>query len=75
MKEDVIETEGVVLEALKNAMFKVRLENDAEIMCHVSGKIRKHYISILPGDRVTVVISPYDLSKGRIVFREKGKGR
>ncbi len=73
MKEDVIEMEGEVLEALRNAMFRVKLEDGIEIMCHVSGKIRKHYISILPGDKVTVVISPYDLTKGRIVFREKGR--
>lgn len=72
MKEDIIETEGKVLVALPNAMFKVELINGHTIMCHVSGKIRKHFINILPGDKVTVVISPYDLSKGRITFREKG---
>jgi len=72
MKEDVIEAEGEVLAALPNAMFKVRLEGGAEIMCHVSGKIRKNFINILPGDKVTVVISPYDLAKGRITYRTKG---
>jgi len=72
MKEDVIEAEGKVLVALPNAMFKVLLENGTEIMCHVSGKIRKHFINILPGDKVTVVISPYDLTKGRITYRTKG---
>jgi len=58
-----------VIDALPNAMFKVRLENDHEIIAHISGKMRKHYIRILPGDRVTVDISPYDLSRGRITFR------
>lgn len=71
-KEDVIETEGKVLSALPNAMFNVELENGLTIICHVSGKIRKHFINILPGDQVTVVISPYDLTKGRITFRSKG---
>jgi translation initiation factor IF-1 len=68
-KEDKIQLEGEVLDALPNAMFKVRLENDHEIIAHISGKMRKHYIRILPGDRVTVDISPYDLSRGRITFR------
>lgn len=72
MKEDVIETEGRVITALPNAMFTVELENGVEIMCHISGKIRKHSINILPGDTVTVVMSPYDLTKGRITFRKKG---
>ena len=63
--------EGEVLEALPNAMFKVELENGHEIMCHVSGKIRTNRIRILPGDRVEVAMSPYDLSKGRIVYRHK----
>ena len=63
--------EGEVLEALPNAMFKVELENGHEIMCHVSGKIRTNRIRILPGDRVEVEMSPYDLSKGRIVYRHK----
>lgn len=70
-KEDVIESEGEVVEALKNAMFRVKLDSGHEIMCHPSGKIRKHNISILQGDRVTVAISPYDLTKGRITFRLK----
>ena len=70
-KEDVIELEGTVLEALPNAMFKVELENGHEILAHISGKMRMHYIKILPGDKVKVEMSPYDLSKGRIVFRYK----
>jgi len=70
-KEDYIEIEAVVVEALPNSQFKVRLENGAVILAHVSGKIRMHYIRILPGDRVTVDISPYDLTRGRITFRYK----
>ena len=70
-KEDVIEVEGVVVETLPNAMFKVELENDHEILAHVSGKIRMNYIRILPGDKVTVAMSPYDLTKGRITYRYK----
>ena len=70
-KEDVIELEGTVLEALPNAMFKVELENGHTILAHISGKMRMHYIKILPGDKVRVEMSPYDLSKGRIVFRYK----
>lgn len=70
-KQDVIEIDGVVEDTLPNAMFKVKLENGHEILAHVSGKIRMHYIRILPGDRVTVEISPYDLSRGRITFRHK----
>lgn len=68
-KEDVIEVEGKVVDTLPNAMFKVELENGATILAHVSGKIRMHYIRILPGDRVTVELSPYDLTKGRITHR------
>lgn len=68
-KEDVIEVEGKVVDTLPNAMFKVELENGATILAHVSGKIRMHYIIILPGDRVTVELSPYDLTKGRITYR------
>ena len=68
-KEDVIEVEGKVVDPLPNAMFKVELENGATILAHVSGKIRMHYIRILPGDRVTVELSPYDLTKGRITYR------
>lgn len=70
-KEDVIELEGEVLEALPNAMFKVRLENGHEILAHISGKMRMHYIKILPGDKVTVELSVYDLNRGRITFRYK----
>ena len=70
-KADVIEVEGKVNETLPNAMFKVQLENGVEILAHVSGKIRMHYIKILPGDRVKVEMSPYDLTKGRITFRFK----
>ena len=68
-KEDVIEVEGKVVDTLPNAMFKVELENGATILAHVSGKIRMHYIRLLPGDRVTVELSPYDLTKGRITYR------
>ena len=70
-KADIIEVEGKVTETLPNAMFKVELENGVEILAHVSGKIRMHYIKILPGDRVKVEMSPYDLTKGRITFRFK----
>ena len=68
-QDDVIEVEGKVVDTLPNAMFKVELENGATILAHVSGKIRMHYIRILPGDRVTVELSPYDLTKGRITYR------
>lgn len=68
-KEDVIEVEGKVVDTLPNAMFKVELENGATILAHISGKMRMHYIKILPGDRVTVELSPYDLTKGRITYR------
>ncbi len=68
-KEEKIQVEGEVLDALPNAMFRVRLENDHEICARISGKMRMHYIRILPGDRVTVDISPYDLTKGRITYR------
>ena len=70
-KEDVIEVEAVVVETLPNAMFNEKLENGVVILAHVSGKIRMNYIRILPGDRVTVEISPYDLTRGRITFRYK----
>ena len=70
-KEDVLEMEGEVLENLLNATFKVKLENGHEVLGYISGKMRMNYIRILPGDKVTVEISPYDLSKGRITFREK----
>lgn len=70
-KEDVIEVEGTVLEPLPNAMFRVELENGHKVLAHVSGKIRMHFIRILPGDRVTVELSPYDLTRGRITYRFK----
>jgi len=69
-KEDVIEVEGTVVEPLPNAMFKVELENGHEVLAHISGKMRMHFIRILPGDRVTVELTPYDLSRGRIVYRK-----
>ena len=68
-KEEKIQVEGQVIDALPNAMFRVRLENKHEMVAHISGKMRMHYIRILPGDRVTVEISPYDLTKGRITYR------
>lgn len=70
-KKDVIELEGMIIDALPNAMFKVKLENDHEIIAHISGKLRMHFIRILPGDKVTVELSPYDLTKGRITWRKK----
>ena len=70
-REDIIELEGVVLKTLPNATFKVKLENEHEVMAHISGKMRMHYIKILPGDKVTVQFSPYDLNRGRIVYRTK----
>jgi len=70
-KQDVIEVEAVVVETLPNAMFKVELENGHQILAHVSGKIRMNYIRILPGDKVTVELSPYDLTRGRITYRHK----
>ncbi len=70
-KDGVIEVEAIVTEALPNTMFKVKLENGVVILAHVSGKIRMNYIRILPGDRVTVEISPYDLTRGRITYRNK----
>jgi len=71
MAKDVIEIEGKILESMPNAMFRVELENGHEILAHISGKIRKNFIRILPGDRVKVEMTPYDLSKGRITFRLK----
>ncbi|WP_099208141.1 translation initiation factor IF-1 [Urinicoccus timonensis] len=70
-KDDVIEVEGIVTDALPNTNFKVELENGYEILAHISGKLRMNYIRILPGDRVTVELSPYDLSRGRITWRNK----
>lgn len=71
MSKDVIELQGTVVESLPNAMFKVELENGYTILAHISGKIRMNFIKILPGDRVTVELSPYDLSRGRITYRFK----
>ena len=70
-KSDVIEVEGVVVEKLPNAMFKVELENGHQILAHISGKLRQNYIRILPGDKVTIEMSPYDLSMGRLLLRDK----
>ncbi|EAT14998.1 translation initiation factor IF-1 [Desulfuromonas acetoxidans] len=70
-KEEAIEVEGTVIEPLPNAMFRVKLDNDHVVLAHISGKMRKFYIRILPGDRVTVELSPYDLTRGRITYREK----
>ena len=72
-KSDYVEAEGIVLEAMPNTTFKVRLDNGHEITAHISGKLRMNYIKILPGDKVILEISPYDLTKGRIIWREKGK--
>ena len=70
-KEDVIEIEGIVVEKLPNAMFKVELENGHQVLAHISGKLRKNFIRILPGDKVTIELSPYDLTRGRITWRSK----
>jgi translation initiation factor IF-1 len=70
-KEEQIRVEGVVLETLPNAMFKVELENKHQVLAHISGKMRMHFIKILPGDKVTVELSPYDLTRGRITYRSK----
>lgn len=70
-KEDVIQMQGEIEESLPNATFRVKLENGFSVLGHISGKMRMHYIRILPGDKVTVEVSPYDLSKARIVFRAK----
>lgn len=70
-KKDLIKLDGTITEALSNAMFRVRLENGHEIVAHISGKMRMHYIKILPGDKVAVEMSPYDLNKGRITYRYK----
>jgi translation initiation factor IF-1 len=70
-KQDVIETEGIVTEALPNAMFTVELQNHHTILAHISGKLRMNFIRILPGDRVTIELSPYDLTRGRITWRSK----
>jgi translation initiation factor IF-1 len=70
-KEDAIEVVGKVLETLPNAMFRVELENGHRVLAHISGKMRMHYIKILPGDKVKIELSPYDLARGRIIFRER----
>jgi len=70
-KEDSIEVTGAVVETLPNAMFRVELENGHRVLAHISGKMRLHFIKILPGDKVTVELSPYDLNRGRIIYREK----
>lgn len=70
-KQDMLELEGVVVEALPNTIFQVELENGHKILAHISGKLRMNYIRILPGDKVTVEVSPYDLTKGRITWRSK----
>jgi translation initiation factor IF-1 len=71
MKEEAIEVEGTILEALPNARFRVELENGHRVLAHVSGKMRMYFIRILPGDKVKLELSPYDLTKGRIIYREK----
>jgi translation initiation factor IF-1 len=70
-KEQAVQVEGTVIEALPNAMFRVELENGHVVLAHVSGKMRMHFIRILPGDRVTVELSPYDLKRGRVIYRYK----
>lgn len=70
-KEEAIQVEGTVLETLPNAMFRVELENGHKVLAHVSGKMRMHFIKILPGDKVTIELSPYDLTRGRITYRAK----
>lgn len=72
MSKDVIEFEGTILESLPNAMFKVEIENGHQVLAHISGKIRKNFIRILPGDKVKVELTPYDLTRGRITYRLKG---
>lgn len=70
-KEEAIEVEGTIVEALPNAMFRVKLESGHRVLAHISGKMRMHFIRILPGDKVTVELSPYDLTRGRIIYRHK----
>ncbi|MDH3391352.1 MAG: translation initiation factor IF-1 [Desulfobacterales bacterium] len=72
-KEEAIQVEGIIVEPLPNAMFRVELDNGHKVLAHISGKMRMHFIKILPGDRVTLELSPYDLSRGRITFRSKNK--
>ncbi len=71
MKEEAIQTEGTIIEALPNAMFRVELDNGHRVLAHVSGKMRMHFIRIVPGDRVKLELTPYDLTKGRIIYRER----
>ncbi|OGI01271.1 MAG: translation initiation factor IF-1 [Candidatus Melainabacteria bacterium GWF2_37_15] len=71
MSKETIEFEGTIIESLPNAMFKVKLENDHMVLAHISGKIRKNFIKILPGDKVKVELTPYDLTRGRIIYRLK----
>ena len=70
-KEDALEVEGTIVEPLPNAMFRVELDNGHKVLAHISGKMRMHFIKILPGDRVTIELSPYDLTRGRVTFRAK----
>jgi translation initiation factor IF-1 len=70
-KQDVIEVEGIVYETLPNAMFRVKLDNGHKVLAHISGKMRMHFIKILPGDRVKIELSPYDFNRGRITYRSK----
>ncbi len=72
-KEESIEVEGTIIEPLPNAMFRVELDNGHKVLAHISGKMRMHFIKILPGDRVTVQLSPYDLTRGRVTYRSKNK--
>ncbi len=72
-KEEAIQVEGTIIEPLPNAMFRVELDNGHKVLAHISGKMRMHFIKILPGDRVTVELSPYDLTRGRVTFRAKNK--
>lgn len=74
-KQNLIDMEGIVTESLPNAMFRVHLDNGCEVLTHISGKIRRNYIRILPGDRVKVELSPYDLTKGRITYRLRAKSQ
>ncbi|MDA3786635.1 MAG: translation initiation factor IF-1 [Deltaproteobacteria bacterium] len=71
-KEEAIQVEGTIIEPLPNAMFRVELDNGHKVLAHISGKMRMHFIKILPGDRVTIELSPYDLTRGRVTFRAKG---
>ena len=73
LKEEAIEVEGTIVEPLPNAMFRVELDNGHKVLAHISGKMRMHFIKILPGDRVTIELSPYDLTRGRVTFRSKNK--